>query len=1423
MELAMALGKLPSPDVPPEVCLSEALLEHATPDALRDACVAVNGSVRPSQVPDLDRVLFPNSNTGQIASEAMRGLLLAIGMSEKTPGMSPQPVRGHLFFHNLQNLWVCANPNCTDPACDAEMRQQSNPKIPIGALHAQHRLVCSCGGRVLDMITCEVCGEILLGGFRAKWESTSTQIEILTVDQPDLEKMPDRVELGQKYGFYAVFWPSTDDPLDSEYTANQIPRRWTRARLNVFSGVLRRDARPAQPDELDGWIYVIGGNHLDEFAMPPKCPRCDTDYRRRKHFPTPLRNHRTGFQKSCQVLASALCREMPDRARKLVIFSDSRQDAAKLSAGMELDHFRDMTRLAMIDALKSYWRQFEAFVRTFASRFPDRLAAIYTLNSALHGVVSQPPHPDDAVLTAQFQSAYPLLAVEMANWLFGLLPTNREAFDRLTKMMTEYPQRIPLAQLIRVVHDWLLKLGTSPASTRYSLSHYRIGKGRNRRSYPWYDCFGWKIAPPQRRTDLPSEAEDLLNRMYSALREDIMHELFPHRVRTLEGLAAGWVTYQPTGEVSPRVMQATDAVMRLLGIRHLHLHSGYFWMGNEERLPKYARNYLERVGVDEADVRTQLLDSRAGVKGPSHIWLDPDYLYLKLPADKQMGWRCPTCNGFYLHPAGGKCPECKHDVVLMESPPPETFDYYRYLLEESGGPFPLHSEELTGQTDAMDRPRRQRWFQEVFLEGEIPPVQGVDLLSVTTTMEAGVDIGALSAVMMANMPPRRFNYQQRVGRAGRRGAGVSLAVTFCRGRSHDDYYYQRTEQMTGAPPPMPYVDVSSEPIFRRVLIKEVLRRAFASIQPIGLERERGFESVHGEFGSISSWEFVAPQIQDFLQNPANQPDIQEVINALRVETSFRLPEFCEQMMTLLKNELVEKITGIVNNPSYTQDALSERMANAGLLPMFGFPTRVRPLFTFWPNSGNPWPPPNGLVDRSLDIAISQFAPGSETVKDKAVHTACGVVELYPQGNRVTSSSGFVPELNCGNPTPTGLCNACQAVVILDPTDAPAAGDQAPIPRKCPVCDNETLRPIDAREPKGFFTDMRPRDFDGYFEWTPRSTRPTLSIRQETANSVQVGNAVVSAFEDDILSINDNGGEGGFDFQQAAIFDQERPGAYAVSPPESDYVTVSGKAHRIALLSRRRTDVLLVDILDWPQGVFADPLTVEGRAAWYSFAFLLRSASSAQVDIDPTEFDAGFRSLARDGRPIGQAFLCDNLENGAGYSRWLREPENFRQLLNQTNPSASGSTASLWLEASHHHTCDTSCNRCLRDFYNLSYHGLLDWRLALDMARLATSSSAAIDLVTLWDERENPWYIMLQSVAATMQRLGFQKPEKVNQLNFYVHKNPRRKLIRIERHPLWTDEHPNYVAVEAALKEQYPHHNIKPMNPFMALRRPSEYV
>ena len=768
VDLAGKLGQ-PTPNDQAEVALAKALKTQNAPDAIRDACVAINQSVRPTKVPDLDDVLFPGAREeDQTASDAMRGLLLALGMSkESVAGPSPQPVRGHIFFHNLQNLWVCANPDCADSHCEITQRQavsESGMAIPVGAPHEKHRMTCSCGGRVLDLIICEVCGEIFLGGFRKEQQVGNHQVEILTADQPDLEHMPDRVSVSQRYAQYAVFWPLnetspwTTQPQSREYQANGIKRRWKQARLNVFSGILQKGAVVLGPGEVAGWLYLISDDHPDEPAMPHKCPRCDADYHRGKRIPTPLRNHRTGFQKACQVIASALCREMPEipnnrSTRKLVIFSDSRQDAAKLAAGMERDHFRDIIRLSLIGALNNYWPQFESYVRRTVSLIPSA-EKLQSINSQLHTVASRPPQLHDETVSVNFESANQGLALEMMNWLLNSSPRNQDTFDTLMNMIIEYPGRIPLAAVRGVVRNLMLSLGMNPGGTTHRLLQYRVGH----EYHDWYECYNWKSDSPQERTDLVPRASQLLAQIDSSLMSELMYALFPHVARTLESLGQGQVTYQQVGNPTNTVVEATDAVIRLLGTHRAHRYAEYFEHGNLTELPAYARRYLDNVGIPYTTVEQQLVQAKVGVGGRYRLGLDPEHLYLRLPPEIddqgfRPGWRCPTCNGFYLHRAGEICPTCE-DVPLGSSTTQQApFDYYLYLSEKSGMPFRFHCEELTGQTDSPDRPQRQRRFQEIFVQGDIPQVHGIDLLSVTTTMEAGVDIGSLLAVMMANMPP----------------------------------------------------------------------------------------------------------------------------------------------------------------------------------------------------------------------------------------------------------------------------------------------------------------------------------------------------------------------------------------------------------------------------------------------------------------------------------------------------------------------------------------------------------------------------------------------------------------------------------------------------------------------------------------------
>ena len=492
--------------------------------------------------------------------------------------------------------------------------------------------------------------------------------------------------------------------------------------------------------------------------------------------------------------------------------------------------------------------------------------------------------------------------------------------------------------------------------------------------------------------------------------------------------------------------------------------------------------------------------------------------------------------------------------------------------------------------------------------------------------------------------------------------------------------------------------------------------------------------------------------------------------------------------------------------------------------------------TYWPKRANSWPPED-VVDRNLDIAISQFAPGSQTVKDKALHTAIGVVELKPQGNQVQSNDGFVPALSEQNSSPIGLCENCQAVTQFKTPQAITDESQR---EECPVCHESALRVLDARQPKGFFTDLRPQDFEGQFEWAPRSTRPTLTFKTNVS-SVNVANCSVHSLKDHILSVNDNGGAGGFNFHRVKVDNQPQKGAYAVAAGElseegeRDRVTTFGTAQPITLLSRRKTDILLAHIDHWPTGVFAHPTTIEGRAAWYSFAFWLQIAAGSQLDVDPGELQAGFRStagnlFASSRSVIGQAFLCDKLENGAGYCKFLGQQKQFHKLLQQTDPNQVNSIAAKWLAPAHAGDCDASCNLCLRDYSNQPYHGLLDWRLALDMARLAALPSATIDLSTPWGSTANPWQELVSgpnaAIPALMKQLGYGNPVSFGTLEGYVKagkSRSRSKKIWILRHPLWEDDHPEWLQAQAAAQTTYPSYQIQPMNPFRALRRPAEYL
>ncbi|HJP78059.1 MAG TPA: DEAD/DEAH box helicase [Pseudonocardiaceae bacterium] len=1291
--------------------------DHGLMDSVRHAFLDTGESrdavATAKSLPALAARVFPDT-----ADDEREGALTQLlrGMAELPVDTDPK-VRAHYFFRNVPGVWACTNPACPDALDGAAPR-------PVGRLFSEPVTRCSCGARVLELLYCQNCGDVMLGGFTPEGATQKSPFRTLLLgDVPELAKLPDQVRLERTAANYLVYWPNPAEYLDGPETSQwqrdggKVSYSFRRSALNPASGEVH-NVRTV--DGHTGWTFHAVVRPQRDIAtvspFPTCCPNCGDDWaieygqdgRRLPHSDpaaqrSPIRGMRTGFEKINQVLTTELATDLAAQDRKIILFTDSRQDAAKLSSGLGLRHYQDLLRLLLVEHLSAT-----------GDPAPD-------LDLAR-------AHIADNIKTAESWEAIDRLEACDAN-VFAQIRNIWEGRPGATPAGEQgLVARLSAGSTLDVasgaVSQELLALGLNPGGPHASLQETDSWPKRR-----WTTMYDWDHTPVTPRGGISPELGFLRAEINQSLMKEILNGLFSGAGRDFESLGLGWLALA-TDTQPIDVPVTTDLAYARASLRVLADMRRFYGMrdprpGKPPRLLGRFWRKIEQSGGPSLTELTRIFAEQCGPAVRDYL-IDPARVVLRRGDER--AWVCTNCHRRHLTRGCAYCTYCA--AVLPDAPGTNAIDrdYYGWRATAGSGRFRLNSEELTGQTDRVDAQQRQSRFQEVFLESgpnpEIPIADGIDLLSVTTTMEAGVDIGALSAVVLGNMPPTRFNYQQRVGRAGRRGTPVAVALTVCRGRSHDEYYFDMPDRITNDPTPAPYLAMSRAEIVLRSLNGETLRLAMPEVADAIDATGNPFNrtsNVHGAFGIVADWPTARPLLVDWLSRSRG------AVEAAAAAIVDRTPLAADAIR--LANQCIARLPGLIDSAVATagDDELSQRLAERGVLPMFGFPTSVRYLYLRRPDSSYPWPPPM-TIDRDLAMAVSQFAPMSEIVRDGRVYTSVGVAAFEGMGRP--------PRLSADDPLGVSrdiyLCRLCSFLSsdnLGDVTICPQCG--------CP----DAFGQFTLREPLGFRAGARPRDFDGNFSWSPRAMAARALADLSALRDDSHGAATTYSGPGERYVINDNGGRL-FRFRPAAPPPAGAPswgGYVSVAAVDKSLVSakgVTGDPFDVALGAVQPTDFLFYGPeratlpaeglrLNFrsrfqPSGA-ADPFDGR-RAAWYSLAFLLRKVAAAKLDIEPLELVAGIFAGMASGERATYAFIADTLENGAGFSTYLGEPAIFASLLDDVDTYLA-----RLAEQDHAAICSASCYRCLRDYGNMSYHALLDWRLARDLLEVLRTGHLTLDL------------------------------------------------------------------------------------------------
>lgn len=1148
------------------------------------------------------------------------------------------------------------------------------------------------------------------------------------------------------------------EPVRTENTDRCI---WASARLNPKTGLVNLGS---DEEGIAGYVVYKADDKdkhpLDDIpALPHMCPSCEQSNSQKVNNSSPIRAFRTGLNKMLQVLTINFldCFEKKG-ARKLVAFSDSRDKAAKLAYEIQENNYQDILFQTLASLILEEPTEPDPTLSKeyqLITHFKDGALTHESSEDAIAHILGDPEF--DQSLEAVH---------EHLNDMY--MPLNSGATDRekrryerkkqaaenaIHERTQEYERSIDpsinlshfftLDESEPVVPTGLQKLlkdsMSSPLDTK--VEFIKEGDSAFRATTFWTELLSYNV--DEKKWELGDKCtnpgfadngyKDLKNEILNKIGTDAMGKLLPAQYLLIEAESTGLAHAYMVVQDSP-IATITSNVYRQIIWSSLRILGGQYRIQSENKTPwlepediardtkKYLQAVCEKHSLEYSDLADHVFRSIDSVH-PGLILRFGTLSFKPVNAEADV-FKCTRCNMWHLHESAGVCTRCNALKVSIETGVNAEDliqkNYYSNRAIE-GFSSRLHCEELTGQT--QNQGLRQRHFRDLFLPDDeiktasetrqaIPAIDTIDLLSVTTTMEVGVDIGSLQSVLLGNIPPERFNYQQRVGRAGRKGQPFSYALSFCRGNSHDTHHFVNPEEMTGGKPAAPFLCMNKDQqqIVQRLFIKELMRQACYSGLGINWTDNDASGDTHGEFGLVESWD-QARLIKLEAWFRANQSLISKLAKRLTVAS-----EVDDRGLVEFANEKFKSILeDIVNGNRFSQSfagTLALRLAESGVLPMYGMPTSARILYHDPKRSRGEDEMPQ--ISRDLAQSITAFAPGVEILRDGKGWRCKHITQsLYRSPRRYWMTSdtrpmnAFTSILYCKN------CNYLNAEQVPEDqlNERGLPENELVKVGECPKCKcpnpEESLKEFYGGVPASFLTDGNYHKPDLFFH--PGNLSITSAAIDDGGETKKTSNCMHQFTEQGrIYAINPNGWD---------LFDGKIGSEQGL---DNIFMIGQGADVKTALIAPKTTDQIWI-APDYVYNLCLDPRKDASiRAAYRSAATILIRLTAEQLDIDPQELEITsiFCEPGTEDIPASaRIYINDTLPNGAGFTRWIKD--HLEELLKVvTDPSNPSSFNSKFLEhVLKHPDCDSSCYRCLRGYNNRQWHEQLDWRLGLDFLRV----------------------------------------------------------------------------------------------------------